>query len=698
MAEPNLVNWQDVIFEFMDGLQPDSFAEHGFNLASQLMGMLGGVILVTSILYGAIREFLKEEQNWNAFTRRVLVSGVIMASYFALWALLITAYNAIWDLMSTLGNPKIIFGIYGDTMDALEKMSQDQAWYEAIANAGQYPIKLVVTGVYFITFIGLISVYILARLLHSLTVVISMVWGVVVWPMRPVYDMSKGWFKLLGLMIMWPMIEFLMFAFLALLVSSGMEGFKLSFESGNYTANSGIMAVELVFSVINLIMITLMALAPVIAGKLITNGEIGTAFGAGMALASKTAMELAMAASGKLPGVEQAQQGAKGMADAPNKMTAGALSLGAAAASTVGSTAYNAATGKNPELSKDQKSAIGSARDAFSDKLNADKGSLSKQLGMTGKEANFSSDNSTKPTVSGGSPTSSVLSGQNTGKPSKSPNSLSSQLGYSPKQSANQSLGSSRSNREQDHEAAITPQESPLNPGDGNQSIGQTQRPEDGSAPQSALPGNNPDDNKNSKQASLGESGSEEALENEAFSKRNNKTPGVRSPSLAFQGDTANQGGGSQSIGQESIGQESIGQESIGQESIGQESIGQESIGLDAAGTPRDSNDDKPLSLNEEPIQETAGGQQNNNDDKPLTVGENQAQEVAESTESQQMPLEPQRTIVGVGSVGEAQEPDSTNSQHITPANSGSVEARRKNQAKRGAVINNLLKKKRSKK
>lgn len=317
-------------------LEPTIFYENAYVVASALLGVLGGVLFVLTIVMRIAREFgSPKAPEWMPVINDFGKSGLMLALYFAAWGMAVGFFNAFYSLFASTGSVQGVFESYGDVITKYETQL-----YELMGDSFD-PLGFVlgaaektgamVVGVFSQLFFTLSTlcvmlVYALTKLFHGLLFALAIVWGGVAWAVRPMVNLTKGWWLLSGLVLVWPVMEGIVFLFFNLTIKDALLEL---IPEGNAT-NMGLVAIQVVMGLLNFIMGGIMIAVPIVTGRLLSNADVSLPVAATMAGTAKMVQDAAMGAAGATAMKQKVAEGAASLANKGATAVAGAAA-GAAA-------------------------------------------------------------------------------------------------------------------------------------------------------------------------------------------------------------------------------------------------------------------------------------------------------------------------------------------------------------------------------
>ncbi|MBY5979218.1 hypothetical protein [Ferrimonas balearica] len=276
----------------MLALHPSIFYEKGFDVAAALLGVIGGLLLLVSFTLRLAKEFgSSEPPRWMPVINDFIKSGTMLALYFGAWGMAVSLFNALYALFEDTGSIQAVFTSYGNIFHNYKTAIQTSAETTdsgfsitdflggATDSVGTFFGEIASYLFFTLSTLCVMLTYAITKLFHGLLFALAIIWGGLVWSVRPIVNLVKGWLMLTGLVLLWPLMENLVFLFLDLTINDALM--KVIPEAGT-NLEFGLVALEVVLGVLNLIMAFVLVTIPMITARLLANGdfslELGSAF------------------------------------------------------------------------------------------------------------------------------------------------------------------------------------------------------------------------------------------------------------------------------------------------------------------------------------------------------------------------------------------------------------------------------------
>ena len=291
MEEGKLVEWQAFFVNFIDSIDMSTIYDSAWLLGSGLLAAVGGSLWLISGLTGFAKEWVKiDDAKFGQVLTDFMISGLMIVLYGFIWWIIFQVINLVFSYAADGASIHSIFRMYAE---ALKQISSSENWFEkAMPNFNV--LEYITFTIYFVLFLGVMVAYAASRIIHGLCLALAIIWGAITIPTRSTLKLMPSFWKLVGLVILWPLIDMIFMGFLALLMQKPLNALIASMVDNSFGFSTHIlMVLELVMSFVNILMILLIVFAPMATSRLLDNRGVGDVAGAGLAFAVKAAQDQA---------------------------------------------------------------------------------------------------------------------------------------------------------------------------------------------------------------------------------------------------------------------------------------------------------------------------------------------------------------------------------------------------------------------
>ena len=293
MEEGKLVEWQAFFVNFIDSIDMGTIYDSAWTLGAGLLAAVGGSLWLISMLVALAKEWVKiDDAKLGQVLTDFMISGLQIVLYGFGWWIIFQIINLVFSYAAEGASIHSIFSMYAE---ALNQISKSENWFEkAMPNFNV--LEYITFTIYFILFLGVMVAYAGSRIIHGLCLALAIVWGAITIPTQNTLKLMPSFWKLVGLVILWPLLDMIFMGFLAMIIQEPLDSLISSMVSGSFGFSSHIlMVLELVMSFANILIILLIIIAPVFASRLLDNRGLGDAAGAAVAFGVKLAQDQANA-------------------------------------------------------------------------------------------------------------------------------------------------------------------------------------------------------------------------------------------------------------------------------------------------------------------------------------------------------------------------------------------------------------------
>uniref|UniRef100_UPI000555D2A6 hypothetical protein n=1 Tax=Ferrimonas kyonanensis TaxID=364763 RepID=UPI000555D2A6 len=310
------------IVEMLGSLSPSVFYTNAYTVAVGLISVIGGIVYIMSFLFRVLKELSTPQgPDWSKAIYEMLFAGLMTGIYFAVWGMMTGFFNGVYLLFSDSGTVQSVFASYGDVYSQFEAVVErsENGLVDWLAS-GTGQLTGLFSWVFFtISNIVLMTIYAMTKLFHGLLFALAIIWGVLVWVIRPAVNLTKGWLLLSALVLFWPLVELVTFLFLHLTIVSTLQGII-----PDEATALGLSGFETAMGVLNFIMAGVLVAVPMLTSRLLANSDVGLAIGASMAGTAMSIQKAVTDAGGMGIAQERMGQMGRGAVD----KTEGAISKG----------------------------------------------------------------------------------------------------------------------------------------------------------------------------------------------------------------------------------------------------------------------------------------------------------------------------------------------------------------------------------
>jgi hypothetical protein len=234
--------------------------------------------------------------KWAAALRDMTGWGVVLGLYAAIGYYVVDLFNAIYVWADGKGSLARLLSEYGSIADKMNARFDNASAGSTILN-WSFSLPAAVAGLaYYLTRILADFVYIFLKVANVLVYGVAYIWGLIAIPMSisTSFRILRGWGLLLGLSLVWPLVQALLLAiFITLFANAG------NIIANDTSLNDSLATASLysLFAVLNLLLIAVLVAAPFIANALVANAPaaagivtpfVGAALAAGAGFARAT--------------------------------------------------------------------------------------------------------------------------------------------------------------------------------------------------------------------------------------------------------------------------------------------------------------------------------------------------------------------------------------------------------------------------
>lgn len=209
---------------------------------------------------------------WARAVRDFVVWGVVLASYFAIGALIVKFANDIYRWADTVGGLKLITQDMSAAAAFVDEKLKSETGGSRIVRGlitGGGTLSFITALFYYLSLLIAAFLVIALKIAHALTFGLAFIWGLIAIPISVSKGIKllRGWALLLGFALAWPLIQ-------ALLLAIIRPSFIMALNSVmTNTTNAGvdILSGNLLMTVLNLIFAATVVAAPYVASTLVSN-------------------------------------------------------------------------------------------------------------------------------------------------------------------------------------------------------------------------------------------------------------------------------------------------------------------------------------------------------------------------------------------------------------------------------------------
>lgn len=268
----------DLMGTFANNFNLDDIYEAGWYAAQAWMGVISGTLVALAIGIRSLEEKINlittGKSNYLAMFTNVIIIAVCIGLYFGLAHLVIQLLNAIYGSLNHADSVRTMTSQLDDIRTGI--LEKDYEF--AMGDIADSLYTVVATFAYAITFCVLVALMLFCRIAHAILVTFCLFWGAVALPMSITtgLKMLKGWKIMCLTAAIWPVVESFFLYLVTTALSNMLESSNLGVEDVE-TWNMGTLLFYLgVFSIINLLLISFIVSAPLIATA-VANGSGGIA-------------------------------------------------------------------------------------------------------------------------------------------------------------------------------------------------------------------------------------------------------------------------------------------------------------------------------------------------------------------------------------------------------------------------------------
>ena len=249
--------------------------EYSHHFATYIASWLSPLLLLLAIVYAfAFNQFQLITSNQGR-TAEVLYNaifyGLVLSLYFLLGMYAFEWFNALYSLGGDSGDLRALTSEMDRLYQLVEGREADviNDWSDIF----KLPGFLVVWGFYYASYLFLVAMIMLMRFAHAALFGVIYVWGTIAIPLSASmqWKLVGHWLSLFSFVLFWPFVEGLM-----IMLISGMftVGIERSFSGAPDASQiSALFSYYSVFSVLNILLISVVLSAPAITGIILARNE-----------------------------------------------------------------------------------------------------------------------------------------------------------------------------------------------------------------------------------------------------------------------------------------------------------------------------------------------------------------------------------------------------------------------------------------
>lgn len=209
----------EAILGILNWLQPNSIYEK-----------LGDVIKIyltymvpTALIFGIVSRYaelaarnLGDGAQWSDAIKDVKLAVFLTGVYLAFGALVVKFHSAFVLLMYEQGSIGTILGSYQKLLNSANALTENRNLFENVVGWTNFISHTTINWLFFyLTFIALILVQVLLRIIYALAFCLFYLWGMAAIPTMSskLFNLSTGWFRSIIALALWPIIEATIFIF-----------------------------------------------------------------------------------------------------------------------------------------------------------------------------------------------------------------------------------------------------------------------------------------------------------------------------------------------------------------------------------------------------------------------------------------------------------------------------------------------------
>ncbi|MHB1566385.1 MAG: hypothetical protein ACYCXG_06670 [Acidiferrobacter sp.] len=264
------MNSASLVADLMNALSPGVVE----NLAQPVAHTLVTTISPTLLLIGLYVRLLEAQAStvmgvgrFSQALRDIFVWGTVLVVYFAAGGLVTGYLNALYALMARIGSLHTV----ARQMAALltTAAQRPHGVLADVEDVNTLPLQIATVFIYYLTLVLTALLESLLRIAETIGFEFAFLYGLIAIPLAlsSTFSLLRGWARLMGFFILWPVVESLLLAVFAPVFTQAVASLQQYLGPSDYM----IVYAHMLFSILNLIICAVLIAAPYITGALVEN-------------------------------------------------------------------------------------------------------------------------------------------------------------------------------------------------------------------------------------------------------------------------------------------------------------------------------------------------------------------------------------------------------------------------------------------
>jgi hypothetical protein len=224
--------------------------------------------------------------KYGVALRDMMLWTFVLGSYYGIGSLVFSFFNEVYAWLDQFGSLKTTMQAYATIMS--KNTADVQAAGLSFTGLISSPYVAIAALFYYGTLIVLSFLAAFLKIASIMAFGLAFIWGLIAIPISitKTFNVLKGWGYLMGLALVWPIVQGLMIAMFGMLFTNSAQTLMTITDADPVLRSGNIM---MLFAVMNLLLCAVLISAPLIANALVTNSPAGYAIVAPFAAAAVAA-------------------------------------------------------------------------------------------------------------------------------------------------------------------------------------------------------------------------------------------------------------------------------------------------------------------------------------------------------------------------------------------------------------------------
>ncbi len=199
--------------------------------------------------------------------RDIALYGTLLVFYALLGGLVGRYLDSLYAALGDVGSLRAVSA----QMTALLKLAErrPQGAWASLEEINALPMQIATVAIYYLTLVVTAFLEALLRIAEVLGYEFAFLYGLIALPLAvsSTFSLARGWAKLMGFFLLWPVVQALLLAVFAPLFTQALKTLMQVVGPSDYM----VVYAHMLFTVLNLLLCTVLLAAPYVTGALIEN-------------------------------------------------------------------------------------------------------------------------------------------------------------------------------------------------------------------------------------------------------------------------------------------------------------------------------------------------------------------------------------------------------------------------------------------